>query len=339
MNKYNTTWRCVGYLFFLLFFVLPAQAELRKVKIGDSLPQFTVSDIDNKEYSYKHENSRAIAIAFLSATQTQSLHALDDIQKVVENLRKQTDKFDFLIILNESETESPIQVLQKNPKPGIHILMDSNYKLWGLLGAIAKPTTVVVAPDSKVLWTQAGYSYDYQPALRLHLAIATGIEDIEKLNNKVQVQTLENNSVSSKIDRHIHMSRMLEQKGRLESAAAELQHALNLDPNSVLLTLELAELNCRTGRPQVALDIIADLQAQTTAEKSRVLFIQGWANVQLGRLDLAEKSFLVAVDLEPKSARAFYELGRIYHKKGDTEKALEFYRKALELIFPAPPKP
>lgn len=340
-NRNTCTGYCLGLLGWILAVIcctLPAAAELRKIKIGETLPEFTLPEIDNKDFSYKHENSIALAIAFLSTNQTQSLHALEDIQNVIEDLHKKTDKFDMFIVLNESDGEGPIELLRKNSKPGIHILMDPNYKLWGLLGIIARPTTIVADPTGKILWTQAGYGYDFQPSLRLHLAIAAGIEDSDKINEKVQVQTLENSSIQARIDRHLQMRKILEEKEHFELAMEELQHALDLDPNSIFLALDLAELNCRTGKPQAALAIIFEKHVQKKPDQARVSLIQGWANAQLGQLDLAEKSLLTAIDLDPNSSRALFELGKIYQAKGQTESALDLYYKALNILFSDPKK-
>ena len=66
---------------------------------------------------------------------------------------------------------------------------------------------------------------------------------------------------------------------------------------------------------------------------AKVLIITGWAKRQLGELDTAEKLLLEAVDLNPKSSRGFYELGKVHEEKGESAKAMKAYHKALRLVF------
>jgi len=57
----------------------------------------------------------------------------------------------------------------------------------------------------------------------------------------------------------------------------------------------------------------------------------GYAYYLDDNADLALKHLLVAKDLEPKSSTIYYYLGLLYGKKGNEEKAREFFKKAAEL--------
>ena len=129
------------------------------------------------------------------------------------------------------------------------------------------------------------------------------------------------------------MAKMLEQKGRLESAIVEIQKAIEMDPGSAEATLELGELFCRAGRNKAALDITESLRVTSRLDKSRLLLISGWAKRQMGELDAAEKLLLEATTLDPKSTRALFELGKIYQSRQEIDKAMKSYHKALTVIF------
>jgi Tfp pilus assembly protein PilF len=49
-----------------------------------------------------------------------------------------------------------------------------------------------------------------------------------------------------------------------------------------------------------------------------------------GDLDGAEAELQKAIMLNPDPTLALYRLGQVYEKKGETQKAMEVYRKALE---------
>jgi tetratricopeptide (TPR) repeat protein len=100
--------------------------------------------------------------------------------------------------------------------------------------------------------------------------------------------------------------------------------------------LELGELFCTAKRNQEALDLVKGLKVTKRFEKARALLITGWAKRQMGELDAAEELLLEAIKLYPKSVRSLFELGKIYQTKGEVEKAMQTYRRALSLVFEEP---
>ena len=53
----------------------------------------------------------------------------------------------------------------------------------------------------------------------------------------------------------------------------------------------------------------------------------------MGELETAEKYLLEANKLDAKSPRGFFELGQVYQAKGDKDKAIAAYYRALTLVF------
>ena len=132
------------------------------------------------------------------------------------------------------------------------------------------------------------------------------------------------------------MAKMLQKKGRLESAIKELHKARGMDPNSVDILFELGELFCTAGRNQEALDLVEAIKITSRFGKARALLISGWAKRQMDELDKAEELLLEATKLDPKSIRGFFELGKVYEARGDAEKAMQAYHRALLLVFERP---
>jgi Flp pilus assembly protein TadD len=129
------------------------------------------------------------------------------------------------------------------------------------------------------------------------------------------------------------MAKMLQEKGRIESAITQMEKARELDPNSVELTLEIGNLLCSIGQGKSALDILKGVETRGNIEKSKLLIITGWANRQMSKFEEAEKLLLEATKLNPTSGRAFFELGQIYQARGEVEKAMLAYYQALTLVF------
>jgi tetratricopeptide (TPR) repeat protein len=303
----------------------PGEAVLRKMKLGDKMPEFSLADSEGKVFEYKHNRRRVLLIAFLSPGQKQSQSAVADITQILADARIKAEPFDLVGVST--------QPAKDDPKPVFPVLLDSQYKLWGKVGIIAMPTVLIVGKDDNISWVRAGHAYDFAPALRSHLNRALGITNGEVLEETVEAKALSNNTTASRVKRHLQMAKILEGKGRFDSAIAEVRRAQAIEPNSVAPALELGELLCRAGKGKEALDAVGELQVSDRRDQARRLLICGWAKRQMGDLQLAEVDLLEATKIDPKSARGHFELGRLYQARGDKDKALAEYHRALTLIF------
>jgi len=301
-------------------------------EVGDKMPEFSATTLDGQVFTYKHNQNKALMVVFLSPKQKRSAQAAADIQKIVRQLETTAERLETVIAVDDPNVVD-FQSKQNGPAKNIHILLDSEYKLWGKFGIIATPTVVISDTNDKVICVKAGYGYDFVPMIRAYVNQALGLAQKTAPENAGRVKTVSNDTIEARLKSHLQMAKMLEEKGRFESAIAEIQKARELDPNSAEAALELGELFCRAGRSKAAIDIIESLRVTSRLDKSRLLLISGWAKRQMGELDTAEKLLLEATTLDPKSARALFELGKIYQAKQQNDKAMESYHKALTLIF------
>jgi len=337
-----------GAIIFVLhtaFWAVPVQAQLRNIKVKDKMPEFSLpglaaasspNDPNKVVFTYKHNRERVLGLVFLSANQKQSQRAVADIEVIVKELDKKNVLFDFIGVMSGQSEKKSAELPEEKAAGIFPILLDEEYKLWGKLGIIATPTVIIVGKDDMILWVKGGYGYDFTPSLLRHFNHALGIGE-EKVDEKlIEVRTLTGDSTQAKVKRHLTIAGRLEEKGRLESAIAEVHKARELDPNSIDAALTIGELFCRTGQSKKALDVIEKTQTTKRIDTARLLLISGWAKRQLGYLESAEKLLLETVTINPKSSRGFYELGKVYHAGGQTEKAMQAFYKALAIVFAEP---
>ena len=347
----------IAVLLCAVFLTAPAQGQLRNMKVGDKMPEFslpvlTVSSdsndpndpndpngLDTTVFTYKHDRGRVLGLVFSSANQKQSQQAVADIEKIVAELNKKGLLFDFVNIVNKSSKKESGQPGKESSSEAVPVLLDEEYKLWGKLGVIAQPTMLVVEKDGEILWVRPGYGYDFAPSLRLYLDYALGITKEKPTEEPIKVRTLKIDDGQAKLKRHLIMASGLEKKGRLESAIVQVRKARELDPNSIDAVLALGKLLCRVGRGEEALDAIEAVKPVKRLDKAGVLLISGWANRQGGQFDIAEESLRQAAELDPKSSRILFELGKVYHAKDQYQQAAEEYYRALSLVFAEPVEP
>ena len=311
----------------------PGRAELRNVKVGERMPEFSLPDSKGGTFTYKHGRDKVFALAFLPTSQRRIERELTDIETLIESIQENTKQFDSVGVISGPTAKEFAESHKNGSKLTFPILLDENFQLWGKLGGIAAPTILIVGKDDTIQWIKAGYGYDFVPVVRAHLMQALGLAQEASVEEAQQVKAVTNDTVEARIQRHLQMAKMLEEKGRVDSAVGELQKAAQLDPNSSAPIFELGDLFCRAGRNKEALNLIEKFNAANPSDKAKRLLICGWARRQMGELDTAEKLLRETLTLDPTSIRALFELGKIYQTRGQTEKAMQSYYAALALLF------
>lgn len=320
----------------LVCLFLPRQnikGSTRRIGIGNKMPEFSAPDTSGKVFDYKHRFGKVLMVVFLSANQKNSAQAAADIKGIVTKLASQAKRLNIVVAIDDPNSQSFFHSDPNEPVVGIHVVADTEYKLWGKFGIIVTPTVIISDTNDTVLWVEAGHSYDFVPVIRARLNQALGIAQEIDPNDASRVKTVTNATVAARAKRHLQMAKILQEKGRIESAINEMRKAKELDPNSVEVALEIGELFCRVGKNEAALNIVERMRATKRLDRARLLWISGWAKRQMGDLETAEKNLLEATKLDTKSARGFFELGQVYQAKGDKDKAIAAYYQALTLVF------
>jgi hypothetical protein len=333
----------------VLFLVSPSLGEegLRRVHVGDTMPEFVLRDARGTAFRYEHKGARVLGILILQAGQTHLQRLVTDMEVLLQKLRLEAtptrspdaqrpsgpgaEGFDCIGVMSGSGTSEFLRSREPDAGKALPIVADPNYAFWGKLGVIATPTAIVVGSDHKVRWIKAGFGYDFVAGFHAQFREALGLGG--SADTTAHVQTLENTSVQSRRDRHIQLARALAKKARWESALGELEKARELDPNAVEVALELGEILCRTGKNEAALKTVAQVKAESAEDKAHVLLVSAWAKRQMGDVDTAESLLTKALELAPESPRILYELGKVHQTKGDSAKALACYRRALAEVF------
>jgi tetratricopeptide (TPR) repeat protein len=324
--------RLVAVVLMVPIFCSTAFAQSRKLKVGDQMPEFSAVDSTGAAVNYKHRAGKVMVVSFLAAGQKQSIRAGNDLKKILlGEYEKHAGQMNFCVVTKDPSIGSVLAGADNKPAIKFNLLLDKDFELWGLFGVIANPTVLISDKSDTIVWIGAGYSYDFLLTVKRYLGYALGLNE-KPSAEPVKVETLKNKSLASKIQRHIRMAGMLEKKRRYSTAIEELSRAAVLDPNSVDVALAMGQLYCKTGKGELAIKVADGIKPQTTEEQGSVKLILGWAKRQLGLLDEAEGLLAESVKLSPKTARAYFELGKVYQEKGNHIEAAKAYRHGLEIV-------
>ena len=317
---------------------------LRKAIVGEPMPPFSLADARGDVFAYEHGQNRTLLIVFLASGQQNCERAYRDLSKMADDFRTQDLPLELVGISAQMDTGATLRASAGDLKSTIPVLIDSEYALWGQLGITATPTILVVGADDSIRWVKAGYSHDFAPAVRAQVMAALGKDDPNSGTGPVAVEAARNATLGARVGRHLKMARVFEEKGRIERVLRELRKAHDLDPNNLEVLTSLGLGLCRAGQAEQALDIAAAGAALPEISEhkrfaAKLSLISGWAYQLLGDLPVAEDFLVEAVRLDPSSARASFELGKLYQGSGRHELAMQTYRGALNVLFGEPNSP
>jgi tetratricopeptide (TPR) repeat protein len=311
-----------------------ATSSARRIAEGATTPEFSATDVAGKPFAYTRSSNKVLMMAFLSSSQKRSQKALEDILATLSNVpaNKRTS-LQIGFVMQNVDNKAFIASILKDAPSQLQVIGDAQYKIWGKFGVIATPTVLISDAQGKVLCVKPGHAYDFAPVVKSRLFQALSIPYDVSPDEASTVKTVTNSTVSAKAKRHLQMAKMLLGKGRVSSALEQARMAQKIDPNSTEVTVELGELLCQAGQAQEALKLVGALFGQSNRDKARINLVRGWAQRQLGQLDAAKKSLQEGIKQNPKAPRLRFELGRIYQKRNDAEKAMQAYLQALQLIY------
>jgi tetratricopeptide (TPR) repeat protein len=298
----------------------------RRIAAGDDFPAITATSIAGQSYERQSGSGRAAMIAFLAAEQKPSQQAAKDIQRIVSSYTQYHQQMDVMVVLDDSRLQKEFEASNEN----YHILQDAEKQLWGQFHIIVAPTVIIADKSDKVTSVIAGHGYDFAQSLRFQLNQVLGIAQQITAGEVGKVKTVQNNTESAKIQRHLKMAKMLEDKGKIDAALQQIQQAQALTPDDPKLVLEVARLNCLRNKPDLALKALEGQTFTAAKDAAAMELITGWAKRLLGDLDAAKDHLLKATQTtDPSSARAFFELGQVYEATDQKDLALKAYKNAL----------
>ena len=128
----------------------------------------------------------------------------------------------------------------------------------------------------------------------------------------------------------LRQAQLLEQRGRLEEAAAICERAAEQEPKNDQAWVNLISLYGRLGDAQ-KLERSYRKAIEAAPNRADAYYNYGVFCFQSGRLADARKAFEKTIALDPRNAEALHNLGAVVERSGALEQAASLYRKALSV--------
>ena len=297
-------------------------------------------DTAGQPFAYTRSSGKVLILTFLSSQQERSLEAVEDVYGVLSCLPEaKLTSLQVAFVVQNVENKEFTALIQKGAPCPVYVLANDQYHLWGKFGIIATPTVLISDAQGTVLCVKPGLAFDVVPVVKSRLFQALGLPHDISADDASIVRTVTNSTISAKAKRHLKTARLLMAKDRVSSAIEQAQMAYAIDPNSEQVAVELADFLYRAGRTgrvgqaQKVIMLVSKVSAQKPRDRAKINLLLGWANRELGKLEVAEELLQKGIAQDPTSPRLFFELGRIYQQRRDSEKAMQAYFQALQLIY------
>ncbi len=297
--------------------------DLRNLKHGEPFPAYKLTAIDGSTVDNESRSGFVTVIVCLSAEQKNSeLAALASIQ-VVKELG--SDQVKMVHLTCDVEQKAYFEKYRAEHAITAPLAFDAERSLYGKLGLIAFPTTIVVNKEGKLDSAIFLFGNDYKSSLDAHLRHALGQLDDKGLTAALAARPKEGTSKSAAAA-HRSLAKMMRERGDLAGAIGELNTALKKEPANTEIMLDLAELSISSGDLDRAEALLKDVKP----ESPRWKLLQGMSLFRRGKLDEAQSLLEEALKLKSNPDVTRYYLGRVLEQKGEKDKALELYREALK---------
>jgi tetratricopeptide (TPR) repeat protein len=271
------------------------------------------------------QQDRPSLLLFVRGDQPQSKQAV----RLAKEAAKSVAPLQAMIILSSpQDITSPAKVAESLEWTGSMVL-DPGYVASGAMGIHVWPTALVVDKTGAQVAHLGGISGSYSKELDAYLAFAGGKIDAAALKQRLGVSDVVGDTPEQVAARHLSVALRLMEKGQFGEAQKEISEGLKRQPTSGPLQLAMARVLIRRGEAGEAAKLVERMEAGAVPAWQRNL-IRAKVHIALEQWDAALPLLQEALKLNPDPAEAQYELGRVYAKKGDAQRAADAFRAAFE---------
>ena len=317
----------VGLAALLLAVSAARGGTLRNVKVGEAIPPFAVRTLAGEDLDSKQLEGNVAILVYVSAEQQSSDSAMRLATAVARDLRpKGLD----LVFLTADATRVGFFREQRD-RLKIHdfpLAIDAGRGVYGSLGLIVLPTTVVMDRTGRLAHVISSCKSDYKPVLRAYAEHTLGLIDDAELEKQLTAKEFRRDRPEDRIARRRAAARLLRQKGLLEEAENELRAALEIDAANADALLDLATLNIDQERLDEASELVARVLASQPNHR-RAKLISGILLYHRGELEEADRALSEALLLNPDPIWTHYYLGLVKEQQGDAAAANEHFKESL----------
>ncbi|MBI5191344.1 MAG: redoxin domain-containing protein [Nitrospirae bacterium] len=300
----------------------------RNLEEGGQAPDFTLKDTQGNDVTLSGYTGKVVVALFFRPDQEKSHDAMADLQKV--HAKYASKGVVVLGIMPEPGQKAKLAEEMEHEKVTYTVLLDDGKAAYGGWGVFLYPTTGILGKDGRLFRHIPSHNRKYADTVEGNVRLALGEINEGQLNELLNPKEIERLSPEQKkAERHMMLGQRMVERKLLDRAAHEYEQAVEADPSLAAARVAYGFVLLKMGDPAKAKEHFAKAVEQDPKVDDGKTGL-GAAEVAAGELDKGIATLEDALKLNTKPARAHFELGKAYEKKGAADKASENYRKAAE---------
>jgi len=327
---------CAFLILLLVGNAEPSVRVLSQLNQFDKAPGFTLPKLASPTENIDIESpERPVILVFGEAYHQQTLVSLVELKKVYDTIGLSEADLNVFLIISHTPTAEQIKQLQEDDKIAVEILLDKNLEAFGDYGVTVLPSVVVIDKQGRIDLALSGVPLSFDDVVVDAVLLSMGRitqQQYESSGYAAQKINAQQESVT-RAHRITSLAGQLARRGFMTLALERYREALEID-NSYL--------HARVGMARCLLklnllpDAIEELQTVLKADAdhieanlvlSQIEIVQGGDGLADGKTRLQK-----ILRLNPEHPEANYLMGMVCEAQGETDHALNYYKKAAERL-------
>lgn len=301
----------------LIYHILVAEVAARRGQIETALQNYRIAALSSND---PRVAERATGVALYAGNNEATLELARRWQALDGNSLQARQSL-ALALLRDHQLDAAVEMLEAVRIAAQQDGQQGFATLSNLLGQVRDRETVF-----RVMEVLRGRHPQSTYALYYYALGAAGLEKYDQALNGLNAALALNGKWR---EAHLLRARVLLQKGDKDKAMSQLAEAVNAQPDDLELRLGYARLLVAAERLD---DARAQFQilAERNPNDGESLYALGLLAAEANQLDQAESYLKKVIDLGKRAMDAYFELGKIEEKRGNFQKAQDWYVQVSE---------
>ncbi len=335
---YHFVSHSLSYVFLILLSITNASAPVRvfsQLNRFDKAPDLVLPKLAAPAQAVNLQTlDRPAVLIFGEAYHQQTLESLVELRKIRDAAGLTGADLGVFLIVSRTPDQEQMTQLRGKEKIGVEILLDKNLKVFGDYGVTVLPSTVVIDKQGRIDLALSGVPLSFADTVGDAILLATGrITRQQRASSESAAQNSDQPESVKQAHRLASLAGQLAARDFTALAVQRYREALGLDGTYLQARIGIARCLVKLN---LLPDAIAELQKvlQTDADHLEANLIMSQLEIMQGGDAIAEgKARLQRIlTASPDHPQANYLMGTVCEVQGETDHALNYYKKAAQRL-------
>ncbi len=278
---------------------------------------------------------RPAILVFGESYHQQTIGSLVELKKVYSTIGLTESDLQVFLIVSHEPTGEQVKQLHQDDKINVEILLDKDLEAFGNYGVTVMPSVVVIDKQGRIILALSGVPLSFADFVLDAVLLSTGRitqQQYEAAGNAAQKVDAQGESVT-RAHRLAALAGQLARRGYTTLALERYRETLEIDNTYLHARVGIARCLIKLN---LMPDAVEELQnvLKTDADHAEANLVLAQIEIMQGGDSIAEgkKRVQRVLKLSPENSEANYLMGTICEAQGETDQAMNCYKKAAKLL-------